>query len=142
MRGTTAVGPQNDAPVRLTPADQPVAPAVEADEHLELLPSRRLSAVILDGPSGHPRTVRAVELLATRAAWYDLFVAVETMLSAYEGTRQMEALALVSGVYGSASEWFRDFWTDRLRYVVRGASTQPSVVAAAQAFLAYTSTRT
>ena len=46
---------------------------------------------------------------------------------------------VVRVVYGSASEWFRAQWADRLRHVIQGATSEPAVVEAANAILAETS---
>jgi Replication-relaxation len=121
-----------------TPSERRLPPADDPNAGPDLIDSRKLTRLILDSGAEHSRR-RAVEILAGRGDWYQLFVAVETMLRTGEPKRQIEALTLVRGVCDSASEWFRGQWTDRLRYLISGSTSEPSVVEAALAFLAETS---
>ena len=139
---TTSFGLERTSQADPTPAERAVPQATEPDAALDLMPSRRLVNVIEASPGAHSRSRRAVELLAEREDWYDLFVAVETMLRSGEAERQMEAIRCVRGVHASASEWFRAQWADRLRFVIQGARSEPSVVEAARTFLAETSEQT
>ena len=87
MAVTTGVGPERPARADPTPAERRVLLAAEPDANLALTPSRRLVDVILDRATDDSRSRRAVELLAARGDWYDVFVAVETMLRSGEAER-------------------------------------------------------